>query len=102
VLALDDLIAEVESCVESSSRAMLDLGDPVKLAGHAELQWVQRQLATLRHFLAVLLVDLQTGISPQEMGYESLDELLETVQDITRQIAQLQGRINGRLLGLGR
>ena len=104
MIDLQDLLGEVEQCLASAQGVLTDLAGPscIDASARAELNWISRQVASAQTYLQALLADLNAGMSAVELGFEGEQDLLETVLDLARQVAMLQGRHRAITQGLHR
>lgn len=94
MIDLQGLLDEIEACLDDVAQFLVDQPASVD-AGRSlrqELDWLNRQVASIQTHLQALQSDLAAGMSPAELGFEDGEALIDHVLDVRRQIGLLQIR----------
>ncbi|AMR78017.1 hypothetical protein [Cupriavidus nantongensis] len=104
-----ELQAELDACLGAAEKVLDGLPEPlsdgakVDPAVRARIQWIQRQLSNMTAKLKAMQEDMEAGVSLNEMGFADPQEMLDLLNDMSIQIAQLKAMslALGRSLGHG-
>lgn len=104
-----DLQGELDACLGAAEKVLDGLPEPlsngvkVDPAVRVRLQWIERQLLNMTAKLKAMQEDMEAGLSLNEMGFADPQEMLDLLNDMSAQIAQLKAMCLalGRNLGRG-
>lgn len=104
-----ELQGELDACLGAAKEVLDGLPEPlasgteVDPAIKARLQWIERQLLNMTAKLKAMQEDMEAGLSLNEMGYADPQEMLDLLNDMSVQIAQLKAMslALGRSFGRG-
>lgn len=82
----------LETCLNAASLVAQDSAGWV-CREPARLEWLEQQLAGIMLELQLLLLDMESGLSIQNLGFFGEDDFMEMIEDMTISIQSLKGQI---------
>lgn len=88
-----DLVEVFKECLDT-----ITIGHVAEQDNDDDIRALTSRLAATATEIELLIMDLESGISPAMMGYTSDAEIEELLEAFVFQIQNLQRQINGKLL----
>lgn len=95
-----ETISKIEELLVVLKEHQIKIGEKEDISGNQIAQWIKARMATLIYELQAIHDDLVAGIKYQELGFASLIDLEQWLEDIEVQIGNLKQMISSLAISI--